>query len=223
MRRSLPGSPSFETHADLLSLLGKPKYLNFQDYQSLLFPCHSFDHAKAFQQATRYLVYHGTGHIMERKPEGIKDDHLRLESNIIQQLNAARGRLKTVLHRKLYERITILLRRTHCDCKAETLYAYELALSNTGAWPLETAFLSNSIDQIMNYLDNFRVEPDQMSKMCGDCSFDFRTAVYEATQSGREYFDGLCLGKTHSTFHTMYLRQFLTNCFRLHGCVESQA
>jgi len=179
----------------LFLFLGKPKYLNFQDYQSLLFPCHAFDHAEAFQQATRYLVYHGTGHITERKPEGFKDDHLRLESNVIQQLNAARGRLKTILHRNLYNPINSLLKNTTCQCKAETLYAYELALSNTGAWPLETAFLSNSIHQIMLYLDNFKGHRDQPSKMCGDCRFNFQKAVSDATDAGREYFDGLCLGK----------------------------
>jgi hypothetical protein len=62
---------------------GKTFY--FEDYQSLLFPCHSFDHAEAFQQATKYLVYRATGHITEKKPEGFTDDHLRLDSNVIRK------------------------------------------------------------------------------------------------------------------------------------------
>ena len=62
---------------------GNPFY--FEDCQSLLFPCHSFDYAEAFQRATKYLVYNATGHITERKPEGFKGDHLRLDSNVIRK------------------------------------------------------------------------------------------------------------------------------------------
>ncbi|KGO77302.1 hypothetical protein PITC_092620 [Penicillium italicum] len=36
--------------------------------RQLLFPCHFFDHAKAFQQVSRRLVYNTTGHITEMAP-----------------------------------------------------------------------------------------------------------------------------------------------------------
>ena len=111
-----------------------------------------------------------------------------------EQLNAARGRLKTILHRNLYRPIERLLRYASCNCKAETLYAYELALIKTGAWPLETAFLSSSIHDIINKLANF--DGSQVSgQNCRDCGLDYQNAVTKAVDDAKQYFDGLCLGK----------------------------
>ena len=61
------------------------RYFDYQDYQSLLFPLHTFDHAEGFQQATKYLADRSTGHITERKPDGFTDDHLRLDSIVIRE------------------------------------------------------------------------------------------------------------------------------------------
>ena len=59
------------------------KYFDFKDYQSLLFPCYSFDYAEGFQQATKYLAYRAVGHITEKKPDGFTADVLRLDQNIM--------------------------------------------------------------------------------------------------------------------------------------------
>lgn len=59
------------------------RFFDFKDYQSLLFPCHSFDYAEGFQQATRYLAYRAQGHITEKKPDGFMDDFLRLDQDIM--------------------------------------------------------------------------------------------------------------------------------------------
>lgn len=62
------------------------KKFDFKDYQSLMFPCHTFEHARGFTVATEYLVYRATGHITERRPEGFTHDHLRLNQIIIRKL-----------------------------------------------------------------------------------------------------------------------------------------
>ena len=112
-----------------------------------------------------------------------------------EQLNAAKGRLKTILHRGLYDPIDNLLKRAKCGCKEKTLYAYELALSNTGVWPLETAFLRKSMNEILSKLGGFPRPNTRVPYMCHDCSIDFGNTVRKAVEDTRGYFDGLCLGK----------------------------
>lgn len=70
------------------------------DPRYLLYPCWIFDHAKGFMRATHFLCYNSVGHITERNPTIHYD--LRLEGRVIQQLNAAKGRLRTVIHNELF-------------------------------------------------------------------------------------------------------------------------
>ena len=115
-----------------------------------------------------------------------------------EQLNAAKGRLKTILHRGLYAPIDGLLKHARCRDKANVLYAYEQSLSNSGAWPLETGFLNNSVDRMLKMLDGFRgTKP--LPQTCGAryCSFGFEQVVGKAREECRRYFDGLCLGKSN--------------------------
>jgi hypothetical protein len=58
--------------------LDQPKKMTrFQVYQRLLFPTLTFDYARAFLKITRYLVYHGAGHITEFNPSRHRRLHLR--------------------------------------------------------------------------------------------------------------------------------------------------
>ena len=193
------------------------KRWDFKDYQQLLFPCYTFDHAIGFATATKYLAYRATGHITERRPEGFEYEHLRLDANILrkphrldtspsvlrrcftEQLNAAKGRLKTILHRTLYTPIDNLLKRARCPCKAIVLYAYEQSLSNTRAWPLESAFLNQSVQNVLRDLEGFPGPEAFFPRTCGGrwCTFDFAAAVDAARAECRKYFDGLCLGKSN--------------------------
>ncbi|KAK5124014.1 hypothetical protein LTR85_002211 [Meristemomyces frigidus] len=168
---------------------------DYKEHAQLLFPCYTFDHAQGFRAATKYLVYRATGHIVERRPLGFQYEHLRLDQNILQQLNAAKGRLKTILHRNLYNPIDDLLKRARCRCKANVLYAFEQGLANTGAWPLETAFLNNSVERVLKFLDNFPGPHTFIPQTCGAryCSFDFAYVVGNARMECKRYFDGLCL------------------------------
>lgn len=62
--------------------------------------CWIFDHVKGFMGATRFLTYNSVGHITEHNPTIHHD--LRLESRVIQQFNAAKGRLRAVIHKELF-------------------------------------------------------------------------------------------------------------------------
>jgi len=77
------------------------------------------------------------------------------------------------------------------------LYAYEQALSNTGAWPLESTFTRNSVNDLLRLLGNFQVPPGLRVQTCGDlwCSFVYEENVERAKEKTKSYFDGLCLGQ----------------------------
>lgn len=124
-----------------------------------------------------------------------------------EQINSAKGRLKTILHRELYNPIEALL-ESNCECKANTLFAYEKALYNTRAWPLEKAFLRESVNGLLRRLESFAwttaagdlardvsaTKSTVSVTNCTSCQQDFARVVREAVKTTREYFDGLCLG-----------------------------
>ncbi|KAK3069829.1 hypothetical protein LTR53_011534 [Teratosphaeriaceae sp. CCFEE 6253] len=172
------------------------RMFDYKEHQTLLLPCHSFDHAPGFQRATRYLVYRATGNVSERRPHALKHEHdtLQLNPSIATSLNAAKARLKTVLHRALYNPIDDLLRRARCRCKAEVLYAYEVTLMRTGAWPLETTFLMNSVEYTLRKLESVQPRVWQPQN-CGSrfCAFEFGFVVGKARDEVKKLFDGLCL------------------------------
>lgn len=54
-----------------------------------------------------------------------------------ENLNAARGRLKSILHRKLYDCVDTLLQYATCHLRKDVLWGYFTALNKTESWPLE--------------------------------------------------------------------------------------
>ncbi|KAL9004687.1 MAG: hypothetical protein Q9188_002502 [Gyalolechia gomerana] len=107
-----------------------------------------------------------------------------------QQLNAAKGRLRTVLFRGLWEPCHNLF-ETSCACKKETLYDYQNHLYSIHAWPLETVFFSASIREILDRLARFSYEAP--TSACGQCQQDYKGIVARAVYRVQVYFDGLCL------------------------------
>ncbi|KAK3718872.1 hypothetical protein LTR37_004788 [Vermiconidia calcicola] len=170
---------------------------DFGDYRELLFPCHTFDYAPGFAAATKHLAYNAIGHITEKRPDNFHHYHLRLELGIVQQINAAKGRLKGILFRGLYKPIKDSFTGPHCDCKFKTYYTYEQALFKTGAWPLEDTFLYNSITKLLRMLGNFMLGNFRSKavgpEMCAKCRFDVHKVVPEALSETSDSFDGLCL------------------------------
>ncbi|KAL9035904.1 MAG: hypothetical protein Q9180_004601 [Flavoplaca navasiana] len=155
----------------------------------LLYPCWAFDHPQGFMKATSFCAYAYSHHVSEVNPTKFHDLHL--PARVIQQLNAAKGRLRTVLHRNLYGPNDRLLKAT-CTCKEKTLWGYEKALTNCGAWPLERVAQSDSMREILSCLDGFSYElpPDA----CAGCTaLDYEQVVEGAGTKVTSYFGGLCL------------------------------
>jgi hypothetical protein len=75
------------------------------------------------------------------------------------------------------------------------LFAYELALNKTGAWPLEEVLhgkRAKSIDKVLQSLGNFQYETPNAD--CGLCSRNFLTEIIEpGVESVLRNFGGLCL------------------------------
>ncbi|KAK4952040.1 hypothetical protein LTR10_009960 [Elasticomyces elasticus] len=167
---------------------------DFKEHQMMLLPLHSFDHASGFRVASKYIVYRATGNIFDRRPAAFEHGTLGLDPNIINQLNGTKARLKTVLHRDLYKPIEGLLRFAKCQCKAEVLFAYEHMLTRHNVWPLETAFVNQSVDGVLRKLE---LVPSGMRqpRTCGTrlCSFDFGYTIAGVRAEMKKLFDGLCL------------------------------
>lgn len=112
-------------------------------------------------------------------------------THIIALLNAAKGNLRTELHRRLYEPIKHLL-QTSCRCKAETLWGYEKALYDTGAWPIEEAGKGNSMLEMMDLLEKFKYKVAKSACMF-PCHQNYEQVVDHAVTYTQHYFNGLCL------------------------------
>ena len=107
-----------------------------------------------------------------------------------EQLNAAKGRLRTVLHRGLFRPCEHLF-STDCKCRKETLYDYQKHLVDIDVWPLETVFQKTPMNEILDRLNKFNFEAKPTA--CGTCRRDFRGKVKDIGEQVRRYFDGLCL------------------------------
>ncbi|KAL8691726.1 MAG: hypothetical protein Q9218_003119 [Villophora microphyllina] len=159
-----------------------------QHPSELLYPTWRFDHARGFARWTRNLAYGDTGHIVESNPTKLYQYHL--PPRLIQQLNAAKGRLRTVLFRGLWGPCHHLL-ESKCSCKEKTLFDYQKHLYSIDVWPLETVFLKKSINEILLNLGKFNYEAPMSA--CGQCRQDYKGIVERVIAMVKEYFDGLCL------------------------------
>ncbi|KAL8950569.1 MAG: hypothetical protein Q9222_003403 [Ikaeria aurantiellina] len=154
----------------------------------LLYPCFLFDHWRGFRRVTEFCAYNFAGGIEEVNPTRHRD--LRLPHRVSQQINAAKSRLRTVIHRELYNPNDKLLQAT-CSCKEVTLYNYEKALTNIKVWPLEKIAQSTPMREIIRRLDNFSFEAKPNA--CIGCRQGYKGLVDAAQSKTRFYFDGLCL------------------------------
>jgi len=94
------------------------------------------------------------------------------------------------------------LQNADCDCRATVLYAYEKGLANTGAWPLETSFVGNSVNGILDLLMSFASRTTPSTCGLPYCTFSFASVVARAREECKESFDGLCLGLSFLIPHT---------------------
>ncbi|PWY77004.1 hypothetical protein BO70DRAFT_388391 [Aspergillus heteromorphus CBS 117.55] len=175
---------------------------NDNDYdleRKILSPAFAFDCPQLFQHATKTLVYNSPGPITEINPTSIRQMHL--PSRVPQQLNAARGRLRTILHSGLFERLGTLVACGTCGCKELTVFEYLRELRRINVWPLEDSMKKTSIDDILVRLNGFsqsrmRKRVDSAAgepKHCMSCNINWDATVRSVNDRVRNYFGGLCL------------------------------
>ncbi|RDK41618.1 hypothetical protein M752DRAFT_267116 [Aspergillus phoenicis ATCC 13157] len=164
-----------------------------------MYPCFVFDHASAFQEVTKRLVYKSVGHITESNPTDIRQMHL--PPRIIQQINAARGRLRVILHRELYAEVGDIVNTGECSCKELTTFEYLRELGRIEVWPLEDSMRNQSIQEMLERLSLFDAKNmrsytnPRTGKVgsCIPCNQSWGDIVLKAASTVSKYFDGLCL------------------------------
>lgn len=114
---------------------------------------------------------------------------------MIKQLNAAKNRLRTILHRELYKPVDSLMEHS-CNAKEKTVFAYFKALHATKAWPMER-IVCCSIDELVGKLSRFSISAPVDTASCANhpSSADLRSTVDDALHDTERHFDGLCLGE----------------------------
>ena len=148
-------------------------------------------------------------------------------------MNAAKGRLRTILHYGLFGPNEKLLGAS-CICRKETLYDYEKHLFDIEVWPLEQVGQKVCISTILDGLQKFSFEPK--STACYTCTrpcrvrgdfmmIDYNHHVKGVVDRVREYFDGLCLDcldrtkpKFEDTDKDYWLHASLGECDWCRGC-----
>lgn len=105
-------------------------------------------------------------------------------------MNAAKGRLRTILFLKLWSPCRILF-NAKCTCRKETLYDYQAHLCSINVWPLEEMFGGSSINDILRRLANFSFEPPATA--CEKCRQNYKRIVKGVISEVQGYFGGLCL------------------------------
>lgn len=109
----------------------------------------------------------------------------------VEQLNAAKGRLRTILYHGLFVPNEKLL-RAYCNCKERTLFGYEKTLYDLKVPPSDTNVQKRPILDMLRSLDKFQYKAS--GAYCrGPCSQNFNNQVKVTVARVREYFQGLCL------------------------------
>ncbi|KAF2020206.1 hypothetical protein BU24DRAFT_448535 [Aaosphaeria arxii CBS 175.79] len=165
---------------------------NFVAYvKTLPFPCLVLDHAEGFAETTKWLAYNSIGHIREVRPPGFTSKYHHLSpKDFVGPLNAARGRLKTILGQGLCNASDDILTRGRYDCTCKQYRAvvgqYLEELSRVRVDPLEKSVLSNSIARMLKLLDDFKLDP---AEACSFCTKRWDLTVQSAVQRVNGYFD----------------------------------
>ncbi|KAK2747833.1 hypothetical protein FQN55_004709 [Onygenales sp. PD_40] len=199
----------------------KSKYIldDIKECRMALFPAYCFNHASAFQALTETLAYQAGGHITECNPTSLHQMHL--PSRVIQQLNAAKGRLRNIFHRELFSELQSIVGSAECSCKEETVFDYLRELQRIKVWPMEVNFRQKSICDMLGRLQMFNaanmrcnrsvpaaaagsdaegtVNTPRARRPCVECGRDWRAIVSKADTVTRNYFDGLCLDCMNET------------------------
>lgn len=109
---------------------------------------------------------------------------------VMEQLNAAKGRLRTVLCERLYKPVAEFI-DAESSCTEKIPFEYEKVLYRMGVWPLDRSWSKRQVSQILDGLNTFSYKAPQSA--CRFCQKDYEKHVRDAVNYVRRYFDGLCL------------------------------
>ncbi|THW23788.1 hypothetical protein D6D23_05490 [Aureobasidium pullulans] len=208
------------------------------DTKFLLYPCYMFNHAKGFAAATKEMVYdhkrvvefsveqHSNLHLPPRVVRRWNLSLSKILTNLdTEQIRGAAGRLKTILGNDLWRPIESLMGAS-CECKENTLFAFQHALWMTHGFPVDHASQNNSITKILVNLAKFE---SPKIKTCLICHHEWDSIVWQARRAAWDRFDGLCLdcmdpdqpkfNDKHEDYwrHLTYPMKWDRNCRIKHG------
>ena len=142
---------------------------------------------------------------------------------ILEQLNAARGRLKTIVFYPLYAPIKSLLLHNDCKCAEGVAAGYQRALLATDSWPLEEIGHKKAMRALLDNLQKFKYKKPESA--CMSCHRNYEAIVKEVIVRTRNYFDGLCLdcmdaskAKTEDSDTDYWCHNDLTEDEFVYGC-----
>lgn len=127
-------------------------------------------------------------------------------------MNAARGRLRNILHNGLFEHAANMLRHATCPCKEKTFFEYFKELESIKVWPLENTMKHRSIHDIIGNLRGFNASKvtahlkkagskgtdsgdilETWDNICMCRMVDWKGIVSSTADTVKGYFHGLCL------------------------------
>ncbi|KAI9651745.1 MAG: hypothetical protein M1831_000495 [Alyxoria varia] len=156
----------------------------------LLYPAFRFDHAQAFQCATRYLTYNEVHAIEEQNPTD--NETLHLPRRVTHSMRSGKGRIRNVCHRGLSSPVKPFLSGMSCDCHTRTFFGYFQELYQRGIFPFEEEVIRNTMNELLQRMRNFDWEPNAQ-----DCSYcrrmSYRQHVEELADKVEKHYHGLCL------------------------------
>ncbi|RHZ63233.1 uncharacterized protein CDV56_107643 [Aspergillus thermomutatus] len=129
------------------------------------------------------------------------------ESILAEQLNAAKGRLRTILHQALFNRVNQIVDVATCACKERTVFDYLKELQRIEVSPLDMSSTKASVADMLDRLGQYdgaktrahAVSSNDTSGIqsrqspCFECRLDGKVIVQRAISRVASYFDGLCL------------------------------
>jgi hypothetical protein len=111
----------------------------------------------------------------------------------IDQLNAAKGRLRVLIHNDLSSPISPLLvsHRGLCEHQDQVGMAYLRALKEIKVWPIEKSMRKGTADEIWTRLNQFQYTPAVSG--CDGCNINFKEHILVVQKSMSKFISGLCL------------------------------
>ncbi|KAI9685404.1 MAG: hypothetical protein M1822_004535 [Bathelium mastoideum] len=218
-------------HGKTEKIMERDSKFNLELTRQVLYPAYAFNHARAFNDVTDFLVINGRGHITESTP--VYESNLHLPSRIIRMLSPAI--LSTQPRDAFVPSSTkassapanpVFGRFQLAPAKKKFFFEYFKKMYDLKVLPFETHFKGISIEDMAKRALGFDWTPPNDS--CRSCQRDYKKLVEESIKKAANYFDGLCLdcmdasksktGDRHSDYWQHHeLRNWSSKCRVEHG------